>query len=94
MNIQVEVTWRTLRTIAHSRMVHARVLEAYIHFALMYTEDHIFLVIPIKCLINKDGELTMPFKLVIDTKPSMSHLHVLFVRVVYKKLLHMLGKRR
>ena len=32
-NRQVEVTWRTLRTIAHSLMVHARVLEAYIHFA-------------------------------------------------------------
>ena len=27
MNGQVEVTWRTLRTIAHSLMVHARVPE-------------------------------------------------------------------
>ena len=35
MNGQVEVTWRTLRTVAHSIMIHARVLEAYIHFALM-----------------------------------------------------------
>ena len=52
MNRQVEVTWRTLRTIAHSLMVHARVLEAYIHFALMYTTDHIFMVIPIKDMIN------------------------------------------
>ena len=34
MNRQVEVIWRTLRTIAHSIMVHARVLEAYIHFHL------------------------------------------------------------
>ena len=25
MNVQVEVTWRTLRTIAHSLMVHARI---------------------------------------------------------------------
>ena len=42
MNGQVEVTWRTLRTIAHALMVHARVPEVYVHFALMYTTDHIF----------------------------------------------------
>ena len=29
MNGQVEVTWRTLRTIAHSHMVHARVPKIY-----------------------------------------------------------------
>ena len=63
MNVQTEVTWRTLRTIAHSIMVHARVSEAYIHFTLMYTTDHIFLVLPIKDLINEDGEPTTPFKL-------------------------------
>ena len=28
MNGQVKVTWRMLRTIAHSHMVHARFLEA------------------------------------------------------------------
>ena len=32
MNIQVKVTWRILRTISHSLIEHARVLEAYIHF--------------------------------------------------------------
>ena len=42
MNGQVEVTWRTLRTIAHALMVHARVPEIYVHFTLMYTIDHIF----------------------------------------------------
>ena len=51
MNRQVEVTWRTLRTIAHALMVHARVPEVYVHFALIYTTDHIFLVLPIKDLI-------------------------------------------
>ena len=54
MNGQVEVTWRTLGTVAHSLMVHARVTEVYVHFALMYTTYHIFPVIPIKDLINKD----------------------------------------
>ena len=45
MNGQVEVIWRTLRTIAHYLMVHARVPEIYIHFALMYTTYHIFPVL-------------------------------------------------
>ena len=31
MNGQVEVTWRTLRTIVHALMVHARVPELYLH---------------------------------------------------------------
>ena len=59
-------------------MVHARVLEAYIQFPLMYMEDHIFPVLLIKDLINNDCELTTPFKLETGTKPSVSHLSVLF----------------
>ena len=55
MNGQVEVTWCILKIITHSIMVHARVLEKYIHFALMYMTYHIFTVIPIKNLVNKDG---------------------------------------
>ena len=55
MNGQAGVTWRKLRTISHSLMVYARVLEAYIHFAVMYMTDHIFPVLPIKDLINEDG---------------------------------------
>ena len=78
MNRQVEVTWRTLRKIALYLMVHARVLEAYIHFALMYMTDHIFKYAPIKDIINEDGNLTTPFKLAAGTKPSVSHLRVLF----------------
>ena len=42
MNGQVEVTWRTLRTVAHSLMAHAIVPEIYVHFALMYTTYQIF----------------------------------------------------
>ena len=63
MRGKVEVTCNTLRKIAHSFMVHARVSEAYIHFSFMYTTDHIFLVLPIKYLINEDGESTTPYKL-------------------------------
>ena len=69
MNRQVEVTWRKLCTIAHYLMVHERVLEAFIRFTLIYTTYHIFLVLLIKDMINKDGDLTTPFKLATDMKP-------------------------
>ena len=84
-NGQVELNWRTLRTVSHSLMVHARVPEVYAHFALMYTPDHIFTVLPIKDIINKDGNPTTPHKLATDTKPSVSHLHVLFCPCVVRK---------
>ena len=68
MNGQVEVTWRILRTVAHSLMVHARVPEVYIHSTLMYTTDHIFTVLPIKDLINEDGNPTTPQKMATGKK--------------------------
>ena len=82
-----------LRTIAHSIMVHARVLEAYIHFALMYTTYHIFLGLPIKDLINKDSEPTIQFKLVTGTKPSVSHFRLLFFSSVLHKGTEHVGKK-
>ena len=80
--------WRTLRIISHSLMVHAWVSEAYIHFTLMYTEDYIFPVLPIKDLINKDGDPTTLFKLETGTKSSILYLRVLFFHILYGKLLH------
>ena len=78
-------------------MVHARVSEAYINFALMYTTDNVFLVIPIKDMINEDGDLTTSFKVATGMKPAVSHLRVLFCLCVvrkatvnvYKKVLNM-----
>ena len=79
MNGQVEVTWRTLRTVVHALMVHARVLEVYVHFALMYTTDHIFLVLVMKYLINENGDPTMPHKLGNRYETfSISFTHVIF----------------
>ena len=87
------MTWRTLCTIAHALMVHAGVSEAYIHFALMYTTYHIFLVLPIKDLIKKYGDLTTPYKLATGTKPSVSYLRVLFFPcVVWKSTAHVWKK--
>ena len=94
MNRQVEVTWRVLRTIAHYRMVHDRVSEAYIHFAFMYTTYHIFPVLPIKYLINEDGDPKMPHKLATGTKPSVSHLCMLFFPCVVWKATSQVGKGR
>ena len=85
MNEQVKVTWRTLRTITHSLLVHARVLEAYIHFALVYTTYHIFPVLKFKDLMNEYGKPTTSFKLATSTKPSVSHLRVLFFPFVVPK---------
>ena len=73
VNGQLKVTWKTLRIIEHSLMVHVRFLEAYLRSALMYTIYHIFPVLPTKDLINKDGESTTPFKLATGTKTSVSH---------------------
>ena len=80
--------------IAHSPMVHARVSESYIHFTVIDTTDHIFLVLPIKYLINEYSKPTRPFKLETGTEPSILHLRVYFFQMLYKKLLHMLGQRR
>ena len=47
--------------------------------------DQIFPVLPIKDLINEDGDTTLPFKLATDTKPSVSHVRVLFFSCVVRK---------
>ena len=44
----------------------------------MYTTNQIFTVLPVKYIINEDGDKTTPFKLATGMKPSVSHLHVLF----------------
>ena len=74
-------------------MVNARVSEAYIHFKLIYTTDHIFTVLPIKYLINENGDPTKPYKLATGTKPSVSHLHVLFFPYVVQKATAHVGKK-
>ena len=55
----------------------------------MYTEDHIFPVLPTKDLINEDIDLTTPFKLTTCKKPSVLNLCVLFCPfVVWKVTAH------
>ena len=59
-------------------MVHVQVSDKYIYDALMYTTDHIFTVLPIKQLVNKDGEPNTAHKMAAGTKQSVSNLCVLF----------------
>ena len=94
MNGQVRVTWIMLYKIPYSLMVHVRFLEAYIHFALMYTTYHIFPVLPIKYLIKKYGKPNTLFKLVTGTKPSVSYLCVLFCPCVVQNATAHVKKRR
>ena len=60
---------------------------------LIYTTHHIFLVLPIKHLINENGGATIPHKLGNGTKPSVSNIHALFSPfVVGKATAHVNGK--
>ena len=85
MNVQVDVTWQKLKTITHSIIVHAQVSEEYIYFALMYTTDNTFPVLPIKHLANQYGEPTTPHKMEDGKKPSVSNPRVLFCLCVLQK---------
>ena len=82
---QVEVTWQTLLTIAHSIMVHAQFSDEYLIFSLMHTTDHIFPVLTIKHLVNQDSGPTTPHKLESVTKNSLSNLRVLFYPCILTK---------
>ena len=74
-------------------MLHARVLEAYIYFALIYTSDSFLPELPIKYQMNKDSKPTNPFKLVTGRKPSIFHLSMLCCPfVVLKSTVHV-GKK-
>ena len=59
----------------------------------MYTTYHIFTVLPIKQLVNQDGEATTPQKLVTGTKPSVSNIRVLFCPFVVRKQTENIGRK-
>ena len=89
MNRKVEVTRKMLHTVIHSHMVHARFLEAYVHFELMDKTYHIFPVLPIKYLMNEDGDPKMPHKITTG-KNLQYHITRVFSPVLYGKLRRML----
>ena len=74
-------------------MVHARVLDNT-HFVVIFTSHHICTVLPIKHLINQEGEPITLHKLANGTKYSVSNIRVLVCPCVVKKRLHTLTERR
>ena len=54
---------------------------------------HIFLVLPIKDLIKKYSDPTTPHKLSTGTKPSVSHLRVLFCPCIVQKATARVGTK-
>ena len=66
-------------------MVCTRASDEYIKCSLIYTTDPIFPILPVKNLVNQDGEATTPYKLVTATKPSVSIPCVLFNPCVVQK---------
>ena len=88
-----EKTWHSLRTLAHSMMVHARVAEEYSHHALMYAAHHVFPVLPIKDLVNEQGEPCTPFELMHGENPPVRQLRTLFCPVIVKKHTAMKDKK-
>ena len=66
-------------------MVHTRVSDECINFALMEPTDNIFTVLPIKHLLNQYVEPTTPHTMATGTKPSVSNICVLFCSCVVLK---------
>ena len=66
-------------------MVHAQISDKYINVVSLYMTDHIFPGLPIKNLVNQDGEPDTPHTLETSTKPSVLNLRVLFCPCVVQK---------
>ena len=74
-------------------MVHAQISNEYIHLALMYITDNIFTVLPIKHLVNQEGELTTPHKLTTVTNLQYQTYVFYSIHMLYKRQIHMLTQR-
>ena len=85
MNGMAEVTWRTIRSIAHSLMVFARVNDDYTHHALIFAAHHIIPVLPLKDLVNEQGDPVTPIELMTNKKAMIRHLRTLFCPCIIKK---------
>ena len=62
-------------------------------FFINVNDRSYFPVLPIKYLINEYSKPTTPFKFVTGTKPSVSHLRVLFSPCVVRKATAHVGKK-
>ena len=79
--------------IAHSLILHTRVLEAFYSFLVHVYNILYFLVLPIKYLIKQYGNTNMPFKLVTGPRPLVSHLRVLYFPCVVQRATAHIGTK-
>ena len=85
MNGLSEVTWRQIRTIAHSLMVFARVDDSFMHHALIYAAHVIFPALPLRDLVNEKGAQATPTELMTLRKARVSKIRTLFCPCIVKK---------
>ena len=77
-----ERTWQSLKALAFSMMLHARVDWPFLHFALMHA-CRVFTVLPVRDL-HSAGRPTTPHEPWFGNKPDLSKFRVLFCPAVYK----------
>ena len=78
-----ERTWQSIRILAFAFLNYARVKNEFMTFALEHAWK-IFNILPIKNLVDSDGNPTTPFYLFYKVKPSVRKMRVLFCPVVAK----------
>jgi transposase InsO family protein len=82
-NHLAECTWQTIGTMAHSLLVHARLPDSFMYYALVYS-CHIFNVLPVKGLYSRD-QVATPYELFQGTKPNISQFRVFGCPVTARK---------
>ena len=66
----------------------------YIHFALTYKTDHIFPVLRIKHLVDKDSKTTIYYFKLVQVQIIQYHIYACyFAHLLYGKLLQLLTKK-
>ena len=79
-----EKTWGTVKNMARFMLCHARLPDSYYFHALLYACEA-FSVLPVKGLLNKDGNPATPHELFTGEKPCISDFRVFGCPVVVKK---------
>ena len=84
VNHGAERPWQTIKLIARTINVHARLDDAFLYHAVQYACD-IYNVLPLLGAIHPNGSQSTPFELFYGVKPSISHFRVFGCPCVVKK---------
>jgi transposase InsO family protein len=83
-NHLAECTWQTISAMGHSLIVHARLPDTFMYHALTYA-CRIFNILPVKGLLDNDGNVCTPYELFMGEKPRINHFCVFGCPIVAKK---------